>query len=118
MVVDDNVDSAKTMALLVTKLFGHDVQTAHEGHAAVSVARTFRPNVVLLDLGLPGLSGYEVAEALRQDGCCRGAVIAAITGYCRDEDRQRTREAGFDFHLVKPVTPEVLKTLFASPKLT
>ena len=102
LVVDDNVDTARGMARLL-KLLGHDVQTAHDGPSALDAARTLRPEFVLLDIGLPGMDGYEVARRLRRGGVLQGAVIIAVSGYGQDEDRRRSREAGFDHHLVKPV---------------
>jgi CheY-like chemotaxis protein len=110
LVVDDNVDTARGMARLLA-LLGHDVKTAHDGPKAIEVARAQRPEVVLLDIGLPGMDGYAVAAKLRQDGCCRDAVFIAISGYGQDEDRRRSREAGFDHHLVKPVDHNALLTL-------
>jgi CheY-like chemotaxis protein len=113
LVVDDNVDTATGMATLL-QLAGHEVQVAHEGRAAVEVARTFRPRVLLLDLGLPGLSGYEVATQLRNEGCCRDSVFVAVSGYGQEQDRERSQAAGFDHHLAKPVDLESLRTVLAA----
>lgn len=100
LVVDDNQDSAESLALLL-EIYGHEVRTAFAGPAALETASTFRPDVVLLDIGLPGMDGYEVARRLRAEhDRCR---LIALTGYGRDDDRERSREAGFDHHLVKPV---------------
>jgi PAS domain S-box-containing protein len=112
LVVDDNLDTARGMARLL-ELLGHDVKTAHDGSEAIEVARAQRPEFVLLDIGLPGMDGYEVAAQLRQDGCCRGAVFIAISGYGQDEDRRRSKEAGFDYHLVKPIDHDALLTLLS-----
>ena len=112
MIVDDNVDSAESMSLLLG-LSGHEVQAAHDGREALRVAPEFRPDVILLDIGLPGLSGYEVARRLRQEPALQGVLLAAMTGYSQDEDRQRSREAGFDEHLVKPVDFGTLEALLA-----
>jgi PAS domain S-box-containing protein len=112
LVVDDNVDMAHGLARLLT-LLGHDVKTVHDGPNAIEVARGHRPEVVLLDIGLPGMDGYEVAAMLRNDGCCRGAVFIAISGYGQDEDRRRSIEAGFDYHLVKPIEKNALLTLLS-----
>jgi PAS domain S-box-containing protein len=101
LVVDDNIDMAQTLALLL-KTSGHDVRTAHTGPAALEVALDHRPNVVLLDIGLPGLNGYEVANRLRQQPALRNVVLVAMTGYGQETDRKRSQEAGFDHHLVKP----------------
>jgi DNA-binding response OmpR family regulator len=100
LVVDDSQDSAESLALLL-ELHGHEVRTAFAGPAALEAASTFLPEIVLLDIGLPGMDGYEVARRLRveHDGC----RLIALTGYGREDDRERSREAGFDHHLVKPV---------------
>jgi CheY-like chemotaxis protein len=111
LVVDDNVDSALGLSRLL-KLLGHEVQVAHDGPAALEEARAHRPEVVLLDLGLPGMDGYEVAQRLRAEECCKDALIIAVSGYGRPEDLRHSKEAGFDHHLVKPVDYEVLMTLF------
>jgi CheY-like chemotaxis protein len=101
LVVDDNVDTVTTLAALV-KESGHDARTAYDGPAVLEAALDYRPNVVLLDVGLPGLNGFEVAKRLRQQPALQDAVLVAMTGYGRESDRQRSREAGFDHHLVKP----------------
>ena len=110
LVVDDNVDSAKSMAMLL-KVAGHTVMTAHNGPQAIEVAQTYRPQCILLDLGLPGMSGYDVAKRLRQDAYGKDALIVAVSGYGQDEDRRLTRAAGFDHHLVKPINYEKLSSL-------
>ena len=84
-----------------------------DGKAAIELARTFRPEFILLDIGLPGMDGYEVATILRKDRSCKNAVIIAVSGYGQDEDRRRAREAGFDHHLVKPVDFDALTKLLA-----
>ena len=114
LVVDDNIDTARGMVRLL-KLIGHDVATAHDGHAAFELAREFGPEVILLDIGLPGMDGYEVASRLRRDPCCKDAVIVAISGYGQDEDRRRSKEAGFDFHLIKPLDHDALLSLLSDP---
>ena len=101
LVVDDNVDTVTTLALLV-KESGHDVRTAFDGPTVLEAALDYRPNVVLLDIGLPGLDGFEVAKRLRQQPALQNAVLVAMTGYGQESDRRRSREAGFDHHLVKP----------------
>jgi PAS domain S-box-containing protein len=110
LIVDDNRDSAQTMAALF-KAWGHEVQTAYDGPAAVASANDFRPEAIFLDLGLPGMNGYDVAKRLR--GMADGAapLLVAFTGYGQDEDRRRVLEAGFDHHLVKPVDPALLEKL-------
>jgi len=99
--VDDNVDTVTTLAMLVQES-GHDVRKAYDGSTVLEAALDYRPNVVLLDIGLPGLNGYEVAKQLRQQPALQNVVLVAMTGYGRESDRQRSQEAGFDYHLVKP----------------
>lgn len=101
LVVDDNVDTVTTLALLVEQS-GHDVRTAYDGPSVLEAALDYRPNVVLLDIGLPGLSGFEVAKQLRRQPTLQNVVLVAMTGYGQESDRQRSKEAGFDHHLVKP----------------
>jgi len=112
VLVDDNKDAAETMAMLV-RIWGHDVATASEGAAALELVDRYRPDVILLDIGLPGMNGYEVARKIREDERNRNVVLVAMTGYGQAEDRERSREAGFGVHLVKPVQPEVLQQLLA-----
>jgi signal transduction histidine kinase/ActR/RegA family two-component response regulator len=112
LVVDDNKDAADCVAMLL-RIWGHDVRTAHEGYSAVKAAHAYRPHVVFLDIGLPGLNGYEVARELRRDGREERILLVALTGYGRDEDRRRSQQAGFDHHLIKPVDPSTLKELLA-----
>jgi signal transduction histidine kinase/CheY-like chemotaxis protein len=107
LVVDDNADVAETTAAMLS-LSGHDVRTAADGMQALSRAEDFEPEIVLLDIGLPGLDGYEVARRLRQLPRARRAWLVAVTGYGQPADRQRGRDAGFDEHLLKPVDPQVL----------
>ncbi len=113
LVVDDNTDLADSMALLL-RSWGYEVGLAHDGQAALAAARDRRPEVVLLDIGLPGMSGYEVARRLRDQAGLKGAFLVALTGYGRDDDRRRAQEAGFNCHLTKPVEPEVLQDLLAN----
>jgi len=108
LIVDDNVDAAETMALL-QRLRGHQTHTAHTGPAALALAPEFLPEVVLLDIGLPGMDGYEVARKLRAMPELKGAFLVAMTGYGSDADRARSKEAGFDQHLVKPADLDVLR---------
>lgn len=115
LVVDDNVDAALTISTLL-KAWGHDTQTVFNGPAALEAARTFRPEIVLLDIGLPGMSGYEVAQQLRSEATSPDVVIAALTGYGQESDRRRSLEAGFDFHIVKPPDPTILETLMISSR--
>ncbi len=112
LVVDDNVDTANVIARLL-KRAGHAAHLAYSGTEAIEVARTISPEVVLLDIGLPGADGYEVCRQLRAEPCCKGAKIIAISGYSQEEDRRRSKAAGFDHHLVKPVELQDLKALLA-----
>jgi signal transduction histidine kinase len=113
LVVDDNRDAAETLAELLG-LTGNDLRTAHDGVEAVEVASGFRPDVVLLDIGLPRMDGYEVAQKIREQPWGRDMVLVAVTGWGQEEDRRRSREAGFDHHLIKPVEPDALLKLLAS----
>jgi CheY-like chemotaxis protein len=114
LIVDDNRDSAESLAMLL-EVQGHEVRTAHDGPAALDTARDFRPDIVLLDIGLPGMDGYEVARRLRQQWG-RQAVLVALTGYGSDEDQRRAQEAGFDHHLLKPVDLDALDQLLVRPE--
>ena len=107
LVVDDNADAAATLELLLKSL-GHETRVAYDGFEALRVAPRFRPDIVLLDIGMPGLDGYEVARRLRSLKRERPFRIVAVTGWGQDADRQKSREAGFDVHLVKPVEPKDL----------
>jgi signal transduction histidine kinase len=112
LVVDDNRDSAESIAMFL-ELAGHAVRLAHDGPAALEAAAAFHPDVVLLDIGLPHLNGYEVARRLRAQVGSREAFLVALTGYGQPEDQRRSREAGFDRHLVKPIEPDQLTDLLA-----
>jgi two-component system CheB/CheR fusion protein len=113
-VIDDNRDAANSLAML--RMAGHEVRTACDGPAALELAPRFRPEVVLLDIGLPGMGGYEVARRLRAQPELEGVVPVALTGYGQDEDRRRSRENGFDYHLTKPVEPAGLQRLLAGDR--
>lgn len=113
LIIDDNVDSAESLALLL-QLNGHDVRFVQNGSAALTLSRTFQPKVILLDIGLPGMDGYKVARKLREQPETREAVLVALTGYGRPEDRERSKEAGFDYHLVKPVDHGAVQALVDS----
>jgi CheY-like chemotaxis protein len=113
LIVDDNRDSADMLAMLL-KFTGHETYTAHDGLAAVEAATRFDPDVVLLDIGLPVLNGYEAARRIReQQRQHRRPLLVALTGWGQDEDRLRSEEAGFDAHMVKPVDDVVLGRLLA-----
>ncbi len=111
LVVDDNHDSADMMTMLL-EFVGHDVQTAHDGLEAVALVAEFQPHVVLLDIGLPVLNGYEAAERIRRAPGMQ-PVLIALTGWGQADDRRRAADAGFDHHLVKPVDHDVLMKLVA-----
>jgi PAS domain S-box-containing protein len=113
LVVDDNIDSAESLGLWL-RLMGHNVRMVNEGLAAVEAAREYHPDVVVLDIGLPDVDGCQVAQWLRQDPEMKGVLLIALTGYGRDEDRQRCYDAGFDEHLIKPVEPSLLEGLLSS----
>jgi signal transduction histidine kinase/CheY-like chemotaxis protein len=115
LVVDDNRDAATSLAMLL-RLEGHEVQTAHDGMSALELAKSYGPELILLDIGMPGMDGYEVARRIRQQPKLENVVLAALTGWGQEGDRQRTAEAGFDHHLVKPVEPAVLQKLVAQLK--
>jgi signal transduction histidine kinase len=114
LIVDDNVDTARGMERLLN-LLGNDAMAVHDGRAAVEAARTFRPDFVLLDIGLPGMDGYQVAATLRGDEIHKDTVIIAVSGYGQDEDRRRSLAAGFHHHLVKPVDFDALMSLLGPP---
>lgn len=113
LVVDDNRDAALSLRD-VLQLAGHDVVLAHDGAAAIHAATADIPDVILCDIGLPGVSGYDVARALRFVPPFARVLFVAVTGYGSDDDASRAREAGFDFHFTKPVDPEVILALLAS----
>ena len=108
LIVDDNVDAAETLQMVVSQM-GHDAHAAHDGPAALDAARARRPDVVLLDISMPGMDGLEVARALRSEPSLRQTRVVALTGFGQQEDRRRSEAAGFDAHLVKPVSPEELR---------
>src|SRR5205085_2045571 len=112
LVVDDNVEAAASLALLLG-VAGHEVRVVYDGEAALAAVSAERPEVVLMDIGLPRLDGYEVARRLRQQPALRGVVLVALTGWGQDEDKRRSREAGFDHHLTKPFDPSDLQCLLA-----
>jgi CheY-like chemotaxis protein len=115
LVVDDNRDLAESLAM-VLRLWGHDVAVAYDGSQALAAARARPPDVVFLDIGLPQLDGFEVAQRLRADPGLRKTRIVAVTGYGQDEDRRRSQAVGIDIHLTKPVDPIVLQRLLVSDK--
>lgn len=117
MLVDDNVDAAESLALLL-RLWGHEVAVANDGPTALRTAEAHHPQVALLDIGLPGMDGYELARRLRQQADQEPTVLVALTGWGQEEDRRRSQEAGFDHHLVKPVDLSALQELLAQAQPT
>lgn len=115
LVVDDNVDAAATLALLL-KFSGHEVHIAHDGESALRLGASLRPEVILLDLGMPGMDGYEIARRLRARPATRSCLLIAVTGYGADADRRRAQEAGFDQHLTKPVEIAAIEKLMSAPR--
>jgi PAS domain S-box-containing protein len=113
LIVDDNQDSADSLAMLL-EIFGNEVGTAYDGEEAVEAAGALRPEVVLLDIGMPKLNGYDACRRIRQQPWGQEMFLIALTGWGQDEDRRRTEEAGFNFHIVKPVDPAALMKLLAS----
>ena len=112
LVVDDNHDSALSLAMMLS-IMGHDTRTAHDGESAVATAESFLPEVVLLDIGLPKLNGYEVAQRIREQEWGKSMFLIAVTGWGQEEDRQRSSEVGLNVHMVKPVEPAALERLLA-----
>lgn len=112
LVVDDNLDAAETLAMLL-ELSGHETATTGSGQQALQVARTWQPEIVFLDIGLPGMDGYEVASRLRADPSTAGVMLVAMTGWGAEGDRRRSMDAGFDLHLTKPVGLEVVANVIA-----
>jgi two-component system CheB/CheR fusion protein len=111
LVIEDNLDAGDTLKTML-ELEGHVVHLAHDGRGGVAAAKAFRPDVVLCDIGLPGMDGFAVARAFRADPALRGVGLVALSGYALQEDVQRARQAGFDKHLAKPATPEAIQEVF------
>lgn len=117
LVVDD-VEAAATMLGRVLEAMGHETRIAHDGPRALAIAKEYRPDVILLDLGMPGMSGFVVARLLRAQTGLDGMTLIAVTGHGRDEDRRQALDAGFDHHLLKPVDPAHMRTLLDSLRST
>ncbi len=113
LVVDDNQDAGDSLGAIL-ELLGAEVQVVRDGQMALEAFASYAPSVVLLDIGMPGMNGYEVARAMRSRFPGRAATLVALTGWGQDDDRRRAREAGFDHHLVKPAEIEALQSLLAS----
>jgi CheY-like chemotaxis protein len=116
MIADDNKDAADALGMLLD-LAAHEIRVAYSGRSALTLARTFRPDVAFIDIGMPDLSGYEVAQELRREPWAAGICLVALTGWGQDDDRQRAKDAGFDQHMTKPVDPDALERLLAEPVL-
>jgi PAS domain S-box-containing protein len=112
LIVDDNRDGADSLGMML-RIMGNDTRTAYDGQQGVDVAGEFRPDVMLLDIGLPKLNGYEACRRIREQPWGKGVVLIAVTGWGQEEDRRRSHEAGFDHHMVKPVDPQDLMKLLA-----
>jgi CheY-like chemotaxis protein len=113
LIVDDNRDAADSLAMMM-QMTGNDARTAYDGAEAVRLAKQFRPEVVLLDIGLPIMDGCETARAIRSEPWGKEILLIAVTGWGQDDDRRQSSEAGFDHHLVKPVDPSALMEILAS----
>jgi CheY-like chemotaxis protein/two-component sensor histidine kinase len=115
LVVDDNQDAANSLAMLL-RLQGHEVRVAYSGMAALEMTKTYTPDAVFMDIGMPGMDGYETARRLREQPGLGKVVLAALTGWGQQEDRRRTAEAGFNHHVVKPPEPNALEMVLADVK--
>jgi CheY-like chemotaxis protein len=112
LVVDDNIDAAESLSLLF-RLQGHDVHTVNSGLKVIETAERLKPHVAILDLGLPGITGLELARQLRRELCGKDMLLIALTGYGQEEDRRRTHDAGFDYHFTKPADPLAFQKVLA-----
>jgi CheY-like chemotaxis protein len=112
LVADDNGDAARSLAMML-EVAGHEVRTARDGREAVEAAAAFRPELILMDIGMPNLNGYDACRRIRELPWAKNLLIVALTGWGQDDDRRRSQEAGFDSHLVKPVDPAALELLLA-----
>jgi two-component system CheB/CheR fusion protein len=115
LLVDDDIDACTTLAEILESL-GHEVRTAHDGASAIDLATAFVPEVVLCDIGLPDLDGYQVARRLRAQPVTSAARLIALTGYGQDSDRKNAERAGFDLHLAKPIRLETLTAALGTPR--
>lgn len=110
LIVDDSEDGARSLARLF-KLWGHSVRVAHDGPEAIEIASEHRPEVVFLDIGLPGMDGYEVCRRLGGDSALSGTIFVALTGWGSEDDKKRAQDAGFGHHLVKPIGPDEIEAV-------
>lgn len=116
LIIEDNPDALE-MLKCVLSMSGHHVEIASDGLAGLDLALAMRPDIALVDIGLPGLDGYQIAERLREDSANRGIYLVAVTGYGRKEDRERAYRAGFDAHVIKPIDPDkILSMLQSAPR--
>ncbi|HXO21354.1 MAG TPA: response regulator [Thermoanaerobaculia bacterium] len=116
LVLDDHADTVDVLSTLL-EMWGHQVRPLKDSQTAVAAALEFQPHAALIDIGMPAVSGYDVARALRRQTALNGVRLIAVTGFGRAEDRRRTREAGFDHHLLKPIDPSELRLLLEAPPL-
>jgi CheY-like chemotaxis protein len=114
LIADDNQDSADTMRMLL-ELSGHEVHVARTGAEALELAKQVRPDIGIFDIGMPDMSGYQVAERIRHEAWGEKIILIAVTGWGQDSDKRKAFAAGFDHHLTKPVDPEGLEQLFEAP---
>jgi CheY-like chemotaxis protein len=115
LIVDDNRDAATSLGMLL-QLGGCETEMAFDGLSAIEVGASFRPDVILMDIGLPGIDGFEAAQRIRSEPWGKQVMLIAVTGWAQAEDRERSRQAGFDAHLVKPVDHAALMKLLAQPR--
>jgi CheY-like chemotaxis protein len=113
LVIEDNVDAAEGLCCAL-EVAGHDVRVSHDGPSGIAMARAFRPNVIVCDIGLPGMNGYDVARALCADETVGPAVLVALSGYALPQDRERAEAAGFAYHLAKPPSVHELQQVIAA----
>jgi len=116
LLVDDDLDAVESMRLLL-EISGHEVYGVYDGASAIEAAPRLAPDMALIDIGLPGVGGHEVAKQIRRDRNGDKIVLAALTGYGTDEDRKQSREAGFDYHLAKPLAFDDLQSLLSNTTL-
>jgi CheY-like chemotaxis protein len=112
LIADDNVDGSKSLGMFL-ELSGHHVTLAHDGLSTLSTAERLRPQIIVLDIGMPGMNGYEVARELRKQSWAQDVLLIALTGWGQESDRAKAMEAGFDLHFTKPVDPSVLQAAFS-----
>jgi len=117
LVVDDNPGATQVMGLLLKKFWGHTVETANDGRTALEIAARFSPEIVLLDIGLPDLDGFEVARRMRAEPATADALLVAVTGFSGEKERLKAAEAGFDEHLTKPAGAQDVERLFSHSRL-